>query len=57
MGGLDDDEDPVEKDGMGQPVYEVEPAHLELLTRLGFSYEILPERKRKAESRQHGKAD
>jgi hypothetical protein len=28
------------------PVYEVEPAHLELLTRLGFSYEILPDRKR-----------
>jgi hypothetical protein len=39
------------------PVYEVEPAHLELLTRRGFSYEIVPEPKRKPESRRHGTAD
>jgi hypothetical protein len=39
------------------PVYEVEPAHLELLTQRGFSYEVLPVRKRQAENRRNGTAD
>ncbi len=33
------------------PVYEVLPAHLELLTALGFTYEVLPVRPRGAEKR------
>jgi hypothetical protein len=39
------------------PVYEVLPAHLEVLTARGFSYEVLPEPPRRAEKRRHGTAD
>jgi hypothetical protein len=39
------------------PVYEVEPAHLELLTKRGFRYEILPARKRGQENGRDGEAD
>lgn len=39
------------------PIYEVESTHLDLLTQRGFSYEIVPPRKRKIERRGHGTAD
>jgi hypothetical protein len=39
------------------PVYVVGPAHLEILTRQGFRYEVLPERGRQTEQRRNGKAD
>jgi hypothetical protein len=39
------------------PVYEVLPAHLELLAARGFSYEVVPSRPRRAEKRRHGTAD
>jgi len=39
------------------PVYEVLPAHLELLTARGFTYEVVLARPRQAEKRRHGKAD
>ena len=38
------------------PVYEVQPAHLELLAARGFTYEIVPSRPR-PEKRRHGTAD
>jgi hypothetical protein len=34
------------------PVYEVLPAHLELLTARGFTYELVPARPRRPEKRQ-----
>ena len=39
------------------PVYEVQPAHLELLTARGFRYEIVPAKPRQPEKRRHGTAD
>jgi hypothetical protein len=39
------------------PVYEVLPAHLEVLTARGFTYEVLPVRSRRTEKRRHGTAD
>ena len=39
------------------PVYEVLPAHLEVLTARGFTYEVVPVRSRRAEKRRHGTAD
>jgi len=39
------------------PIYEVQSAHLELLTKRGFSYEIVPARKRQPENRRNGTAD
>jgi hypothetical protein len=39
------------------PVYEVLPAHLELLTARGFAYEVVPSRPRRQERRRHGTAD
>ena len=39
------------------PVYEVLPAHLEVLTARGFNYEVMPVRPRRAENRRHGKAN
>ena len=39
------------------PVYEVLPAHLELLTARGFAYEVIPLRPRPSEKRRHGTAD
>jgi hypothetical protein len=29
----------------GDPIYEVQPAHLELLTLRGFTYEVVPSRR------------
>jgi hypothetical protein len=37
------------------PVYEVLPVHLELLTARGFTYEVVPPRR--PERRRHGTAD
>ena len=39
------------------PLYEVLPAHLELLTARGFGYEVVPLRPRTTEKRRHGMAD
>ena len=39
------------------PVYEVLPAHLEVLTARGLTYEIVPMRPRREEKRRHGTAD
>jgi hypothetical protein len=39
------------------PVYEVLPAHLEVLTARGFSYEVVAGRPGRAEKRRHGTAD
>jgi hypothetical protein len=39
------------------PVYEVLPAHLELLNSRGIRYELLQPRPRKSEKRRHGTAD
>ena len=38
------------------PVYEVLPAHLEMLTARGIAYEIVPPARR-PEKRRHGTAD
>ena len=39
------------------PVYEVLPAHLELLTARGLTYEVVPLRPRRPEKRRHGTTD
>ncbi len=39
------------------PVYEVLPAHLELLSARGFTYEIVQPRPRRVDRRRHGAAD
>jgi hypothetical protein len=39
------------------PVYEVLPAHLEVLTARGFSFEVVAVRSRPVEKRRHGTAD
>jgi hypothetical protein len=39
------------------PVYEVLPAHVELLTARGFEFEIVTTRPRRAEKRRHGTAN
>jgi hypothetical protein len=39
------------------PIYEVLPAHLELLAARGFNYEVVPPRLRRVEKRRHGTAD
>ena len=39
------------------PLYEVLPVHLELLTARGFTYEVVPARPRRPEKRRHGTAD
>lgn len=39
------------------PIYEVLPAHVELLNARGFSYEIVPVQPRRPEKRRHGTAD
>ena len=41
----------------GDPVYEVLPAHLEVLTARGFTYEVVPPRPRRSEARRDGTAD
>ncbi len=39
------------------PIYEVLPAHLELLTARGFRYEVVQRRPHRQEKRRHGKAN
>jgi hypothetical protein len=39
------------------PLYEVLPAHLDLLTARGFTYEVVPLRRRRPEKLRHGTAD
>ena len=39
------------------PVYEVLPAHLELLDARGFSYEVVNSQPGRKEKRRHGTAD
>ncbi len=39
------------------PLYEVLPAHLDVLTARGFHYEVVPAIPRRAEKRRHGTAD
>jgi hypothetical protein len=39
------------------PVYEVLPAHLEVLAARGFTYEVVRVRPRRKERRRHGTAD
>ena len=39
------------------PIYEVLPAHLELLTARGFNSEVIPPRPRREEKRRHGTAN
>jgi hypothetical protein len=39
------------------PIYEVLPAHLELLSARGFSYEVIQPRPPRQEKRRHGTAD
>jgi hypothetical protein len=39
------------------PIYEILPAHLELLTERGFTFELVPPKPRRAEKRRHGKAN
>ena len=41
----------------GDPIYEVMPAHLVVLTARGFAYEVVPSRPRRQEKRRHGTAD
>jgi hypothetical protein len=40
-----------------EPIYEVLPAHLELLDARGFSYEVLRPQPRGKDRRRHGTAD
>jgi hypothetical protein len=39
------------------PIYEVLPAHLELLTARGFLYEIVTPQRARREKRRHGTSD
>jgi len=39
------------------PIYEVLPVHLEVLTARGFSYEIVQLRPTRPQKRRHGTAD
>jgi len=39
------------------PIYEVLPAHVDLLKALGISFEVVSLRPRNAEKRRHGTAD
>lgn len=39
------------------PIYEVLPAHVELLNARGFHYEVVPMQPRRPEKRRHGTAD
>jgi hypothetical protein len=36
------------------PLYEVLPAHVDLLTARGFSFEVVTDRPRRTEKRRHG---
>jgi hypothetical protein len=39
------------------PLYEVLPAHLDVLTARGFHYEVVPAKALRAEKRRHGTAN
>jgi hypothetical protein len=39
------------------PIYEVLPAHLDLLTARGFTYEVVQMKRNRQEKRRHGKAN
>lgn len=39
------------------PIYEVLPAHLDLLTSRGLSYEIVQSKPKRLEKRNHGKSN
>jgi hypothetical protein len=39
------------------PIYEVSPAHVEMLTARGFAFELVTTRPRPVEKRRHGTAD
>jgi hypothetical protein len=39
------------------PIYEVPPTHLEVLTGKGFRYEVLPSQPRPRGRKRHGTAD
>ncbi len=39
------------------PIYEVLPAHLDLLTTRGFRYEVVQKKPNRQEKRRHGKAN
>lgn len=39
------------------PIYEVLPAHLDMLTARGFTFEVIPSRARQTEKRRLGKAN
>jgi hypothetical protein len=39
------------------PIYEVLPAHVELLNAHGFNYEVVQKRPNRPEKRRHGKAN
>ena len=39
------------------PIYEVSPAHLELLNTRGLAYEVVQPRPTRKEERRHGTAD
>jgi hypothetical protein len=39
------------------PLYEVLPAHLEVLTARGFTYEVVDRRPNRGDKRRHGTAD
>jgi hypothetical protein len=39
------------------PIYEVLPSHLELLTSRGFSYQVVTARSRPKEKRRHASSD
>ncbi len=39
------------------PIYEVSPAHLEMLTARGFRYEVVKKNSNRTEKRRHGKAN
>jgi hypothetical protein len=39
------------------PIYEVEPAHLEMLDARGFTYEVVKSRPNRKEERRHGTTD
>ena len=39
------------------PIYEVLPAHLDVLTARGFSFEVVPQRPKRTEKRRNGTAN
>jgi hypothetical protein len=39
------------------PVYEVLPAHLDLLTARGFAFEVVQTKRHRPQKRRHGKAN